>query len=100
MHWMHLGKSVGRRRKRLCPISHLLQDGLPLLGVADGRQLHVAHLLHLLVHVHLLLQLLGLGAQQTHRVLAVVLPGNGGGAGRVDRRDPVLQLRLAGRLEG
>ena len=75
--------------------TYLIQDRLPLLGVGDGRQLHVPHLLHLLVHVDLLLQLADLGAQQPHRVLPVVLTGKGGGTRGVDRRDPVLQLCLA-----
>lgn len=37
------------------PGVYLFQNGLPLLGVSDSRQLHVSHLLHLLVHVDLLL---------------------------------------------
>lgn len=73
---------------------YLLQDGLPLLGVRDGGQLHVSHLLHLLVHVDLLLQLADLGPQQPHRVLPVMLPSQGCGARRVNRRDPVLQFSL------
>lgn len=77
------------------PLKYLLQYGLLLLAVSDGGQLHVPHLLHLLVHVDLLLQLADLGAQESHRVLPVVLASQGGGARRVDRRDPVLQLRLA-----
>lgn len=80
--------------------SYLLQDGLPLLAVGDRGQLHVSHLLHLLVHVYLLLQLADFGAQQAHGVVPVVLPGQSGGAGRVDRRDPVLQLRLTRGLAG
>lgn len=61
--------------------SYLIQDGLPLLGVGDRGQLHVSHLLHLLVHVDLLLQFLDLGAEQSHRVVSVVLAGHGGGTG-------------------
>lgn len=75
--------------------SYLLEYGLPLLGVSDGGQLHVSHLLHLLVHVDLLLQLADLGSQQSHRILPVVLPSQSGGTCRVDCRDPVLQFRLA-----
>lgn len=80
--------------------SYLLQDRLPLLPVGDRGQLHVSHLLHLLVHVYLLLQLADFGSQQAHGVVPVVLPGQRGGAGRVDRRDPVLQLRLTRGLTG
>lgn len=79
---------------------YLLQDRLPLLAVGDRGQLHVAHLLHLLVHVYLLLQLADFGPQQAHGVVPVVLPSQSGGAGRVNRRDPVLQLRLTRGLTG
>lgn len=79
---------------------YLLQDCLPLPAVGDRGQLHVAHLLHLLVHVYLLLQLADFGSQQAHGVVPVVLPSQSGGAGRVNRRDPVLQLRLTRGLTG
>lgn len=59
--------------------TYLIQDRLSLLGVGNGRQLHVSHLLHFLVHVNLLLQLFDLGAKQPDRVLSVVLAGDGGG---------------------
>ena len=75
--------------------SYLLQNGLSLLGVSDSRQLHVSHLLHLLVHVYLLLQLADLGPQEPHRIVPVVLPSQGCGARRVKSRDPVLQFCLA-----
>lgn len=71
------------------PAPYLLQYGLPLLGIGDSGQLHVSHLLHLLVHVDLLLQLADLGSQQSHRVLPVVLSSQSGSASGVDRRDPV-----------
>lgn len=74
--------------------SYLLQNGLPLLAVGDRGQLHVSHLLHLLVHVYLLLQLADFGLQQSHRVFPVVLPSQSCGARRVDCRDPVFQLCL------
>lgn len=80
--------------------TYLIQDSLPLLGVGNSRQLHVSHLLHLLIHVYLLLQLLDLGAKQAHRVLSVVLAGDGCGTCRVDGCDPVLQLCLAAGLRG
>lgn len=94
--WITLGSHTAERS----PASYLLQDRLPLLAVGDGGQLHVPHLLHLLVHVYLLLQLADLGSQQAHGVVPVVLAGQSGGAGRVDRRDPVLQLRLTRGLTG
>lgn len=80
--------------------SYLLQNCLPLLAVGDRGQLHVSHLLHLLVHVYLLLQLADFGSQQAHGVVPVVLPSQSAGAGRVNRRDPVLQLRLTRGLTG
>lgn len=77
---------------------YLIQYGLLLLGVCYRGQLHFTHFLHLLVHVDLLLQLFDLCFEQLDRVLLVVLPRHRGGTGRVDRRDPVLQLRLAAGL--
>lgn len=97
--WSHLVR-IRVTHLRGVAASYLLQDGLPLLAVGDRGQLHVSHLLHLLVHVYLLLQLADFGAQQAHGVVPVVLPGQSGGAGRVDRRDPVLQLRLTRGLAG
>lgn len=77
------------------PGPYLLQYGLPLLGISHCGQLHVSHLLHLLIHIDLLLQFADLGSQQSHRVLPVVLSSQSSGTCRVDGRDPVLQLRLA-----
>lgn len=79
-------------------LSYLFQDGLPLLTVGDSRQLHVSHLLHLLVHVDLLLEFLDLGSDESYRVVTVMLAGDGRGAGRMDGGDPVLQFCLPGRL--
>lgn len=80
--------------------THLVQDRLPLLGLCNSRQLHVPHFLHLLVHVYLLLELLDFSAKQAHRVLPVVMAGDGSGTCGVDGRDPVFQFSLAACLHG
>lgn len=78
--------------------THLVQNGLPLFTVTDSWELHVSHFLHLLIHINLLLQLLYLGTQEAHSVLAVVLPGHCRGTCWVDGSYPVLQLCLSWRL--
>lgn len=79
---------------------HLVLDGLAVLGVADHRQLQLGHLLHLAIHVDLLQEAADLAPQEAHRVLLPQALGQQGGAGRVDGRHPVLQVRLVAGLRG
>lgn len=77
----------------------MVLDGLPVLWIGYNRQLELRHLLHLSVHVNLLQQAADLSSKQEQRVLLAVSLSEQRRAGRVDRRNPVLQIRLAGGLK-
>lgn len=73
---------------------------LPVLLLLDDGQLQLGHLLHLSIHVDLVQQRAALAAQEVQRVLLPLALRQLGRARRVDRRHPVLQVGLAGGLDG
>lgn len=79
--------------------THLVLDGLSVLWIGYNGQLELRHLLHLSVHVDLLQQAADLSSEQEQRVLLAMTLSEQRRAGRVDRRNPVLQIRLASRLK-
>lgn len=83
----------------LLPLHDLVAELRSRLWVRDHALLQVSHVLELVVRLDGLLQAEDFLLQQVQRARLAAVAREGGGAGRVDAVDPVLQLDLAPRLE-